>query len=204
MADPVYEHPLGFQIYADLMNEARIRLGAIREIINARDSWAPRLLQEFVYLQLRMLCEIVAVGCLVAHGNIKNPDILRTWKLPLIIKKLHEISPDFYPLGIRIVSTPKGPRIEDYLVPQLSKAELITLWTKTGNFLHRGNARDLLTERREEFVVNIGALAELSQRMMNLLDQHIISWPGRKKHLLVALSGNGGLSQVWPLETGTD
>ena len=83
------------QIYADLMDEARIRIHAIRDIIHARDSWTPRLLQEFVYLQLRALCETIALGCLVAHGDVKSRSTLKEWKIPAIMKEMEKLNPDF-------------------------------------------------------------------------------------------------------------
>jgi hypothetical protein len=70
------------QIYADLMDEARLRIHAMRDAIAERDHWVPRLLQEFAYLQLRMLCEIIAVGCLVAHGDVKATGTLKLWRPP--------------------------------------------------------------------------------------------------------------------------
>ena len=90
------------QLYADLMDEARVRIHAIRDIIDARNLWAPRLLQEFAYLQLRMLCETIAVGCLVAHGDVQDRTTLKSWRPGDMIRKLGELNPDFYPRGVRI------------------------------------------------------------------------------------------------------
>src|SRR5260370_9257869 len=85
----------GQQIYADLMDEARIRIHAMRDAINARGSWAPRLLQEFLYLQLRTLCETIALGCFVAHGDVKNPSTLKSGGIPPVMKALKKPNPNF-------------------------------------------------------------------------------------------------------------
>ena len=96
------------QIYADLMDEARLRIHAMRDAIAARDDWVPRLLQEFSYLQLRMLCEVIAVGCLVAHGDARDARTVKLWRPTDIIKRLDKLNPDFYPHGIRFQKLPSG------------------------------------------------------------------------------------------------
>jgi hypothetical protein len=130
------------QIYGDLMDEARLRIYAIGDAVDTRDRWVPRLLQEFAYLQLRMLCEIIAVGCLVAHGDVKNAGTLKSWKIPDIMNKLKELHTNFYPRGVRFRKLPSGGlHLDDFNVPQLSKSELVRLWERSGSFLHRGSAK---------------------------------------------------------------
>jgi hypothetical protein len=143
------------QIYADLMDEARLRIHAMRDAINARDRWVPRLLQEFCYLQLRMLCEIIAVGCLVAYGEAKTKAALKLWRPPDIMKRLEQLNPDFYPRGVRFRKLPNGgTHLDEYNVPQLTKAELIALWERSGSFLHRGQGKTLLAAHGKILNVN--------------------------------------------------
>ncbi len=188
------------QIYANLMDEARLRIHALRDGIDARDRWVPRLLQEFLYLQLRMLCETIAVGCLVAHGDVKHVDALKLWQAPIIIKKLEKLNPDFYPRGVRFRKSPTGELcLDDYTAPQLSKAELVSLWNQTGSYLHRGSAKNLLAEHGKVLNVDLDAVILHGQKIMNLLEQHIISSVDKKSHLLVALAADdaGGNAMVW-------
>ncbi|MGO9935343.1 MAG: hypothetical protein ACLPV8_26495 [Steroidobacteraceae bacterium] len=189
----------GQQLYVDLMDEARIRIHAIRDVVQAKDSWVPRLLQEFVYLQLRILCEIIAVGCLVAHGDITQRDTLKSWKLTEIMRALENLNADFFPKGIRIRVDSVGVHLDDYNVPQLSKTELIRLWEQSGNVLHRGSAKRLLSETGKPIVVNLDPIIEDSLKIKNLLEEHIISSADRKKHLIAALSHHqaGGNAIVW-------
>jgi hypothetical protein len=57
--------------YATLMDEARARLDAIPIIHSALGPFVPTyVVDESAYTQLRMVCEIIAIGCLVAHGDI--------------------------------------------------------------------------------------------------------------------------------------
>jgi hypothetical protein len=189
----------GQQIYADLMDEARIRIHAIRDTIDARESWAPRLLQEFVYLQLRTLCETIALGCLVAHGDITNRSTLKRWEIPAIMKEMGKLNPDFYPRPVRIQFLPTIVRLHDYSEPFLSKAELTKLWKRSGSFVHRGSAKDLLAEQGSQLVVNLDPVIEWGRKILNLLEQHIISSADKKSHVLAVLSHvpSGGRSKVW-------
>jgi hypothetical protein len=189
----------GHQIYADLMDEARIRIHAIRDTINLLDSWSPRLLQEFVYLQLRTLCETIALGCLVAHGDVTNRGTLKRWDIPAIMKELEKLNPDFYPRAVRMRFHPGGVHLDDHKAPTLSRDELIKLWERSGSFVHRGSAKDLLAAQGTPINVDLTTVINWGQRILNLLEQHIISSSDKKKHLLVVLSHDesGGRSSVW-------
>jgi hypothetical protein len=189
----------GQQIYADLMDEARIRIHAVRDAINVRDSWAPRLLQEFVYLQLRTLCETIALGCLVAHGDVTNRSTLKEWKIPSVMKEMEKLNPDFYPRPVRIRFLPNVVKLDDYSAPHLAKAELIKLWERSGKFVHRGSANDLLSAHGTELIVQLDPVVEWGTRILNLLDQHVISSADKKSHILAVLSHvpSGGRSSVW-------
>jgi hypothetical protein len=187
------------KLYVDLMNEARWRINAMRDAILARNSWIPRLLQEFVYLQLRMLCETIAVGCLIAHGDIKRRGLLKAWNAPDIIEKLEELNIDFYPRGIRMRVEPGVLHLDEYKAPQLSKSELKKLWDRTGAFLHRGSAKKLLAENGTPLKIDLDPIIQDGTRILNLLDQHVISSADKKTHFIVALSHakSGGNAMLW-------
>ncbi len=59
-------------LYAGLMEEALIRISAMDHGTTNKTGLASPFVQEFCYLQLRKLTEIVAIACLVAHGDIKE------------------------------------------------------------------------------------------------------------------------------------
>jgi hypothetical protein len=187
------------QIYADLMEEAKIRIHAVRDALLAKDTRAPRLLQEFVCLQYRMLCEIIAVGCLIAHDDIRDKSVLGTWKIPDIIERLERLNPDFYPRPVRISFAATGMRVEKYDVPHLAKAELLEFWRKSGNILHRGSAKSVFAGHGFPQVVDPTKLTGQGQKILNLIDQHVISSANKKTHLIVTLSHleSGGRSAIW-------
>lgn len=177
------------QLYVDLMDEARIRIHALRDAINDRGRWVPRLLQEFAYLQLRMLCETIAVCCLIAHGDIKNRSVLKTWRVSDIIKTLETLGKDYYPRGIRMLHTPAGGlHLDNYNVPQLAKQELVPLWNRSGAFVHRGSFKSLLAAPRKPITVNLDPILQYGQKITNLLDQHVVVSADRKTTYVVSLS----------------
>ena len=57
-------------LYRVLMFEARMRIEAINVILDGRTGLPEGILRELCYLQLRMLCELIALGALVIHGDI--------------------------------------------------------------------------------------------------------------------------------------
>jgi hypothetical protein len=193
------------QLYADLMDESRIRVHAVRDIIDARNLWTPRLLQEFAYLQLRMLCETIAVGCPVAHGDVEGRNTLKSWRPNDIIRRLGELNPDFFPRGVRIRAEGGVVNLDDYPVPQLTKRELIDLWDECGRYLHRGSAKNIMGEHGKMLDVDLTKIMDQGQKILNLLDQHVISSADKTKHLIVALGGGGGAplgqASVWLAES---
>jgi hypothetical protein len=176
------------RLYADLMDEARWRLHALNRAIAERDQWAPKLLNEFCYLQFRMLCEQIAVACLVAHGDVTRKGIQKKYEPHIIMAELEKINPDFFPKGKRIRVDGEGVHLDDYDVPQLTKKELFKLWSLAGNELHQKNAKGRFANLGRPIVVNVDPLIAYTNKLVALLDQHVISSADKRTHLVVALS----------------
>ncbi|PZR37160.1 hypothetical protein [Caulobacter segnis] len=176
------------RLYADLMNEARWRLEALARAIQERDNWAPKLLKEFCYLQFRLLCEQVALACLVAHGDVTSKSIHKSYKPHEIMAALEAVNPEFFPRGILITVTENNVDFVDRPDPQITKAELITLWNECGAVLHRGSLKNAFSAQGEPIVVDLDPIILNINKFVALLDQHIISSADKLRHLLVILS----------------
>lgn len=86
-------------IYAALMEEARTRLETLRRAVDGDLGLPPFAVHDFGYLQLRLLCEIIALGCLVAHGDIAAARPLRkAYEADRIVRQLGKLHPGFYPV----------------------------------------------------------------------------------------------------------
>ena len=59
-------------IYRALMSEARYRIEAFNHILAGRTGLAEALVMELCFLQLRMLCETIALASVVIHEDISE------------------------------------------------------------------------------------------------------------------------------------
>jgi hypothetical protein len=55
-------------VYTSIMEEAKFRALSINTLTGTNVALPVVLLRESCFLQLRMLCELIALGCMVAHG----------------------------------------------------------------------------------------------------------------------------------------
>src|SRR6476659_632254 len=136
------------QRYADLMQEAKARLSSINAVLNNDIGLRAIAVQDFGYIQLRMLCELIALACIVAHGDLvktKAAGLRDEWRVGKIMKALDGIHQDFFPR--RATQKRLGPgHSECTILPKkesMSKAELNRLYTICGDSLHRGDIRNL-------------------------------------------------------------
>jgi hypothetical protein len=84
------------KLYLHCMLEMRERLG----VINALLEWRiPALfVREMAYLQLRHICEVLAIGCLAAQGDFKTQRAFRKeYRPPIIFDALRQIYPNYFP-----------------------------------------------------------------------------------------------------------
>jgi hypothetical protein len=135
-----------------------------------------------------MRCEQIAVACLVAHGDMTRNSIQKDYKPQIIMAELAKINPDFFPKGIRIRVDDEGVHLDDHNVPQLTKEELRHLWNQSGNELHQKNAKRRFADLGKPIVVNVDPLILYTNKLVALLDQHVISSADKRSHLVVALS----------------
>lgn len=56
-------------LYVNMLTEAAARTNFIVEVLNKKIEMPRRPAYETCYLQLRMICELIAIGCLAAHGG---------------------------------------------------------------------------------------------------------------------------------------
>jgi hypothetical protein len=135
-------------LYAAIMEEAKIRLNSIDMALAGTTILPHQLVREFCFLQLRMLCELIALGCLTAHGDVVEATKLRNeWAADKISDRLEKLNPDFYPQPVKQISEPYGYTLERLDNGSLSRDELASLNGRCGDVLHRGNLKKLLSEK---------------------------------------------------------
>jgi hypothetical protein len=90
-------------LYHSIMEEVMIRAFSINTAIKTPTKIPQPLILEYCYLQARMLCELIALGCLVAHGDITNTNYFqnKAYKADDILQQLEKLHPNFYPIPFK-------------------------------------------------------------------------------------------------------
>ena len=176
------------RLYCSLMEEVKIRIGVINHTY--RDKLPPHVVREICYLQFRFICEIIALACLAAHSEIEETQAVKHDYQPhKIIKRLQALNPHFYPQPAerrRIADSKCTILASRSDIKYLSKKELLYLWGKAGNILHRGSMVKVL-KAEQPGSDNYADIVDWTEKITGLLNSHWITVVENKKGLLVTL-----------------
>jgi hypothetical protein len=126
-----------------LMNEAKCRLLAIDAALEGKTGLPNGVICEFRFLELTVLCELIALGCLTANGDLMTGKLRGTWQADKIISGLEELHSKFYPYAATDTETATELKEASF-----TKEELVKLWRKCGEVLHRGTSDTLWSRLR--------------------------------------------------------
>ena len=179
--------------YRNLMQEIKFRSEAIDDILT--DRLKPvrlRIAEEYCYLQLRLICEVLAIACLIVHGNLKpKPKLFETYKADWIMSELGKLHPKFFPRPLEVSARPdRAFNFVDLTSDFLTKGELEKLWSRhAGSVLHRGSAKSVLEEKpsRPDFQ----KIVQWREKLRALLSTHIIATPDEEWLLYVVMHEQG-------------
>ena len=193
---------LGGQVYANLMAEAHVRIKALDQLLNNYQAWPPVVLQDFCYLQLRLLCEMIGLGCLIAHGDITNRNLLKNWDIPRVMRSLEELKPNFFPVPIKMTFANGSMNVEPSNAPALTKDELFDLYDLAGSKLHRGSAKSLMAEIDTQKIIVVDEIVVWAKKIIDLLEQHRIASTDGRRNWIVALNHveSNGMPSLWETE----
>ena len=165
------------ETYQALMIEAKARAMSINTLVNDQRGIPSPLVREYAFLQIRMLCEIIGLACLVAHGDLveKSSNKLKKAYSPgEIIAALDLLHDDFFPVPIDPKKTATGWHMAECTGgPFLAKSEIAKLWARCGDILHRGNLSRVL-KKQNPVQNNFTDINEAGQKIWNLLSKHRI------------------------------
>jgi hypothetical protein len=147
--------------------------------------------ENIAYLQLRMICELIALGCLTAHNEMITTSagkMRREYRPNVIFTELEKLHPSFYPSPDRgivndkgeSVSVPPGMRNQSIgpvrIVPLkdgfLTKKQLIKLVGQCGDKLHIGGTKKYFANRPPDQAPIMAAI----KLIQNLLRFHRIKF----------------------------
>ncbi len=173
--------------YLVVMEEVRSRFQAIDVAVNS--PLHPILIREICYLELRHICELVAIGCLIAQGDFKSYRTFREAYSPIpIFKHLESLHESFFPQPVDRSEKDRNVHLEFNEKPNaITRKELEKLWQQSGDHLHRLSASKFFKPKDIDPDI-IGKIINIKQKMVELLDNHGISIPSPKVMLVVSLS----------------
>ena len=181
------------ETYRSILEEITVRIHSIDQALRTNLAMRALVLREFGFLQLRMCCELIALGCLICHGDIpatKAKALQKAYDPKSILSGLEGLTPHFYPVPFKPEFLPGSPgelKMHDYDQPYLTKSELIALWAKCGNALHKGNIRNFLRYDDKTKLRSDDILAH-AQKVANLIVNHRISRKDNTVHLICGVN----------------
>jgi hypothetical protein len=162
--------------YGSLMEEVKLRIEAIDLVLNSQISLRNKIAEELCYLQLRMICELTALSCLIIHGDVKGAQasqLQKAYQADWIMKRLQELHPQFYPQPIEANDIPSNPpQVVDVKYGYLTRADLDKLYHLCGSKLHRGRAKNILSGAD---VPNYAAIKTWRDKIIRLHNRHRIA-----------------------------
>lgn len=180
------------------MQEIKYRVEAIDRVLSGEASpMRAKIGEELCYLQLRMICELIAIGCLIVHGSLKpKADLFRTNKADWIMGELAKLHPKFYPTALK-----SGDRVGSDGLPGwaekesgfLTMVELRKLWNREcGNRLHRGSAKNILVKDPPLEFPKVRAWRD---KIVGLLERHILI-TADEEYILYVIMNKVGTGEV--------
>jgi hypothetical protein len=172
-----------------VLEEIKLRIAAIDHCTLGFSGIAPPFVKDFCYLQIRMICELVALCCLVTHGDIKqssSPKLQKEWSADRIMSGLTALHPHFCPMPIKLTKTASGVHLQ-YIATSLSKSDVLEMYGKCGDMLHRGNIRKLLKGQFPEHI-NYPEITKKAQKLIDLLSHHVMVMHTGEQMFLALLS----------------
>jgi len=153
--------------YSVLMHEAKRRLLAMDTALEGKTGLPEVAVREYCFLQLRMLCELIALGCLTAQGDLQTGKLKDEYRADKIIRRLQQLHPDFYPYAA--TRTKAGIELRKDC---FTKEELSKLYWKCGDVLHRGTVETLWSRKSGD--AGIEEIRTWKQKIEALLSHHTI------------------------------
>ena len=178
-------------LYVKFMEEIKRRIDTIQRVVGGQFPLPGMVAFELCYLQLRKICEVFALACLAAHGEIsetRTGHLSNTYDADEIIKRLTRLHPEFYPVPGRQQIDPGTEKVSEVVRVAscyLTKDELLRLYGECGNYLHRGTLRQLLSNW--EPAPDFTRIQSAVQQIIALLNHHQIQLRQPDKQLWVLM-----------------
>ncbi len=184
------EHPDVIK-YRDLMEEVKRRILVVNALLLDKPSLPYRATTiESIYLQLRKVLELIALGSLVANRNAFSKiyaEFSKVWNARLLFRDLGRVNPEFYPRAV-VATKGQTPDVKFHFVDRadaLTKDEFLKLYEKAGAILHAENPFG----SRLDYEYYGRLAAEWRDKLVALLDMHMFHLVDNPARYVVQMGG---------------
>jgi hypothetical protein len=160
--------------YTDVLIEIKHRTDVVNGVLTGKIVLPIKIAEELCYLQYRMICELIAMGCLIAHEDIKpKSDLYKSYKADWIMNELSKLHPQFFPIPLENSNNFEKP--DQWSIKKsgyLTKGDLSRLFNReAGANLHRGGVAKLNISRDG---IRMDKVREWLIKLVGLLERHYI------------------------------
>lgn len=188
-------------IYCALMEEIKIRLTAIQYFVDRMKAKPTETLgfiqAESAILQLRNVCELMALAALAAHHpfGLLDDTLLESWNARLAFRDVAKLSSRSFPQPIRsIIQKPDGTKfIDDNPKGLPTLRGLMRCYSRCGSLLHRGVVKHAFEKKQKLY--DVDWIEEWGVRIGELLVSHTMVIPEHSFALIVDFYG-GAAAEV--------
>jgi hypothetical protein len=177
-------------LYAGLMEEIKLRLERINNAQSELAATPGLFVLENCYLQIRMCCELIALACLVAHGDDPTKlakKLQKHWSAEKIVIDLVNLNPSFFPEAVSVKRTGEKEHHMDYTEPSpLSRSSFLKIYGQCGDGLHRGSLDKLLSSLPPQ-PISLDVPIEWANKIRTLLQTHRINSADGSRQIMCEL-----------------
>lgn len=183
--------PLAHKLYISFMEELKVRLGGIRAMLDEFSkikSDQGYFVAEACYLQMRFICELLALACLAAHEPLGLTERLKgEWNADAVFAALEKLNPSAFPRPIKIVLTGGDTQFQVQPQTAMNRSSLKKIYHSCGHALHRGVISDALEGKARHY--DLEQLNQWGGAFWNLLEEHMVYVPQLGQVFLINMMG---------------
>jgi hypothetical protein len=161
--------------YSQVLREIKYRIEDIDILLSDQCELYEKVREECCYLQLRMICELIAFGCLIVHKELNpNKSVMKSYEASKIMISLKKMHKKFFPQPIESEDVIGGnfPEWKSKESGFFTQTDLIELWARrAGSALHRGRAASLFSNEKP---VDFDEIRQWRSKIIALLNRHTI------------------------------
>lgn len=177
--------------YASLMGHVKFRLEILRSSIDSAENVKQHehsvITAEIAYLQVRKICETLALSTLCAHNQLPETNsnkFVKNYNAEAIFGMLSKVNDNGFPLAVRPIN---GGEKQFSIITEgmMTRSDLKKIYNQCHLILHNGNLADLIAGK--EIVLDFRELVKIHNQFAELLKIHMVPLPEFENVLICIL-----------------